>query len=880
MWLAGQPDNLTESTKALEAKIDVYKRLQSEMLRVESIIKEAQASIAQSHGRMAGHTVFQELRHIHGELMKKGEQLFAELHIEQAFPEFRGVSGIFLHYLILARQEKKSIRERVIGHMWELARLHRARGGGREPLGTKLRDQILRGYGPRWTTTQAAIRRYNGYVDQLTAHFNPSWNIPLPAKLNANTLERPTEDHHLLDDVWWPAVQTPPAWVTNKDVRHGVTGWLLSARCEEEERRLEREAENVMTWWAEERDALESAIVACNTREKRPSGRVNATPSKRDPYTFVPPLTPASRRWHNNDSPPPTLSTASSAMDANDPMARQRTMSWLQDQGHDGRPAVPMRAAPIVSPPTPARATINAPPYRVPALGPRWSSPPIETREQDEELSVNSDVYDRIMGDADVVYEELGGAVTMAAERVLRSGRYADEEVEDEDDAMEDDAGWPAGPRSRCSSPPWPEERGPLSRQSSPPGSPSYAPPSRSPSPPWPEPTAPQDSAMDWRSTVHPILAQEAHLQRSSPAGLPAGHVETPGRATSTADESMENMLSSGRETAVNAAGTRPSDFFFRQDDWDEERVLEEVEKLKGSARQEATTTAGQPASDADESSRAPLTMGRGNKAAGLAVRPRTVFYGHRAPPQTTISRPARLVPPGHDSNDPFLLDATGRSLPVERIDWETATVPERGLEVGFRRLLVNRDMLRILHTRSEMVDDQIIDLFGHLFEEGQPVEWFQHVAPGGLPSVRIISPQALAELPYLANNPERMQAWYDRHFSFVIPRAERGAGEHEEYGPSPEISRDCIAKARQVVGIEHPGWAGWQAVDVDVVQQPNGFDCGLWVIAHMHSNARGFLKAAPHDMAVYKRALYDLLAGWPVIGSSYNGNGEGDGPE
>ncbi|KZO97682.1 hypothetical protein CALVIDRAFT_479548 [Calocera viscosa TUFC12733] len=201
----------------------------------------------------------------HSELMKKGEQLFTELHIEQAFPEFRGVSSRFLHFLMLARQEKLNIRERIIGHMWELARLQRARGGGREPLGTKLRDQILRGYGPRWNTTQAAIRRYNGYIDELEKHFNPAWNIPLPLKLNPDRLESPTEDHHLLDDVWWPAVQPPPAWVTNEDVRHGVTGWLLKARCNEEQHRLEREADNVVRWWMEERQALHQAIARCSS---------------------------------------------------------------------------------------------------------------------------------------------------------------------------------------------------------------------------------------------------------------------------------------------------------------------------------------------------------------------------------------------------------------------------------------------------------------------------------------------------------------------------------------------------------------------------------------------------------------------------------------
>ncbi|KZT50342.1 hypothetical protein CALCODRAFT_444761 [Calocera cornea HHB12733] len=127
----------SDSVKVIEGKIGIYKRLQSEMLRVESIIQDAQASISQLHGRTAGRAAFEGLHQCHAELMKKGEELFVELRIEQAFPEFRGVSSAFLHFLVLARQEKMNIRERVIGHMWELARLHRARGGGREPLGKR-----------------------------------------------------------------------------------------------------------------------------------------------------------------------------------------------------------------------------------------------------------------------------------------------------------------------------------------------------------------------------------------------------------------------------------------------------------------------------------------------------------------------------------------------------------------------------------------------------------------------------------------------------------------------------------------------------------------------------------------------------------------------
>ncbi|KZT56647.1 hypothetical protein CALCODRAFT_483783 [Calocera cornea HHB12733] len=602
-------------------------------------------------------------------------------------------------------------------------------------------------------------------------------------------------------------------------------------------------------------------------------------------------------------------------MEESDRIVRQRTVSWLQDQGHDGRAAGRPTAASTRSPPTPARATVNAPPYRVPTLGPRWSSPPADEGEE-EELWENSDVYDRVMGDVDVVYEELGGAVRMDAERVGGRVLYADEEVEEEDEVMEDDHGWPAAPRSRCSSPPWPETA-PPSRHSSPPWPPasrSPSPPvSRSPSPPWPERTPAQAPAMELQSAGQPNSTHEAGLQtlyHFDPPVQPAGRVQASGGATSTADTSMANMLSGARPEPVDTAGTRPSSFFFQQHEWDEERVREEVAKLEQSAREERTMTAGRPAARAGQSSHGTVGMGR-PRMTGL--RTRNVFYGHPAP--THVGQPAGPAVRIHtfnDSSDLFLWISTRPPPPAEEIDLER--MPERTLNVGYRRLLVTREMFAILHSRTRLLDDQIIDLFGHLFEEGQPYEWFRYVAPAGLPSVRIISPQALAELPYIPNDPELLAAWFDRHFSHVFPRDQRNI--HGKYDRMHSFRRpiwlmpvhdlkqthwvlcrvdfeaktmsffnsvkstggsmkyrgwiqDCIDKARGVVGIDIPGWAGWRYVDVDVVQQPNKWDCGLWVIANEHSLVRGYGKAPPHDMAVYKRALFDVLASWPVAENS-----------
>ncbi|KZT51261.1 hypothetical protein CALCODRAFT_512810 [Calocera cornea HHB12733] len=394
-------------------------------------------------------------------------------------------------------------------------------------------------------------------------------------------------------------------------------------------------------------------------------------------------------------------------------------------------------------------------------------------------------------------------------------------------------------------------------------------------------------------------------LHTASPLALPtmAGELRSSGAWTRMAvcsgrlQERAEATRMDGTTTEIVRDATtsmaRPSDWFFQDHDWDQERVLEEVAKLEQSTHEDAARAAGQPENQPKESLRGTMTQGRGSRTALRAARPRNVFYGHPAPRTTRVSPPAGRIATGHDSNDPFVLSATGQPYPVQVMNWDLE--PERARVVGYRRLVVTGDMLEILHSRTKLLDDRIIDLFGHLFEEGEPPEWFEYVSPAGLPSVRIISPQALAELPYIRNDPELLTAWFDRHFSHVFPREVRHIHGLQEANLAHARARlkshplgallggirfkenavpeQCegnrrgqeISRARQVVGLEDPGWAGWQYVDVDVVQQRNSWDCGLWVVMNELSIVRGFPKAPPHDMAACKRAMFEFLAGWPV---------------
>ncbi|KZT62547.1 hypothetical protein CALCODRAFT_479132 [Calocera cornea HHB12733] len=372
-----QPQSVrTETLSTVESKMQTYRHLQQEIQRLEGSILEARNELARAYGTREATAMVAQLRHTHSTMLSQGEALFASMRIDRSFPEFRGVSSQFLQYLVLARQEKIYVRERIVGHMWELARLRRARGGGHEPIGTKLRDQILKGYGPRWKTTQAAIRRYNTYVDRLREAFSPEWNIPLPLKLSAERLEVPTEDHHLFTDVWWPSVQTPAAWITDERVRQGVTGWLLQAHCEEESVRLDLEGANLVRWWKEEWDALTQAEADAD----HPADKIWLS-RQRVEHSLK------RHRWSSLVVQPAVWKEVWAAEQPAD-----RPDGWAEDQGdiHDG--------------------------------------------EDNESLSAASDPYDRTMGDVDALVEEMGGVMLAdGSPDATDTGRgYLSEEVEEE----------------------------------------------------------------------------------------------------------------------------------------------------------------------------------------------------------------------------------------------------------------------------------------------------------------------------------------------------------------------------------------------------------------------------------------------------------------
>lgn len=81
---------------------------------------------------------------------------------------------------------------------------------------------------------------------------------PLPTQLNALR-----EDPHLMEDVWiTPSVGAIPRWLDDTDVRRGIRAMLKRDRCQEELKRLEREAHNLSTFFGDELAAIERALAS------------------------------------------------------------------------------------------------------------------------------------------------------------------------------------------------------------------------------------------------------------------------------------------------------------------------------------------------------------------------------------------------------------------------------------------------------------------------------------------------------------------------------------------------------------------------------------------------------------------------------------------
>jgi len=106
-----------------------------------------------------------------------------------------------------------------------------------------------------------AIRKFNGYCEQLEVLHEPGSNIPLPLPLPTKLAEL-RDNSSIMEDVWiTPSTSKPPAWLEDMDVRAGIRAHLKIERCIEEQKRLGIESDNLCRWFGRELGAVELALL-------------------------------------------------------------------------------------------------------------------------------------------------------------------------------------------------------------------------------------------------------------------------------------------------------------------------------------------------------------------------------------------------------------------------------------------------------------------------------------------------------------------------------------------------------------------------------------------------------------------------------------------
>ncbi|KAH7905288.1 hypothetical protein BJ138DRAFT_1017919 [Hygrophoropsis aurantiaca] len=246
----------------LKKELDTVLVLQAELDASDKALQATRTTISASADKLSGETVsaLESLKRGHERLVNKVEKLYASLNVHEKFPELKNVDLEFVRTLLMARDLKINIRKRAIGSFFEWVKLDQAVGGHQQALGTKLHQHTRKAIAKRQPALMTALRKFSTYCEHLEELYDPTWNIPLPKPLPTK-LSALRDDQRLMEDVWiTPAVQKAPRWLEDQDVRDGIRAMLKCQRCNEEEARLQMEAENLCEWFRHELSAVELAL--------------------------------------------------------------------------------------------------------------------------------------------------------------------------------------------------------------------------------------------------------------------------------------------------------------------------------------------------------------------------------------------------------------------------------------------------------------------------------------------------------------------------------------------------------------------------------------------------------------------------------------------
>lgn len=109
-------------------------RLQDGIDSLELMLDDAKKAVA-GGGNQAARDHVDRLLVTHGDLSTEAEALYASLNVHSEFPQLEGMSFDFVNTLLMARELKINLRQRLVGRFFEVSRLDQAAGGRDVALG-------------------------------------------------------------------------------------------------------------------------------------------------------------------------------------------------------------------------------------------------------------------------------------------------------------------------------------------------------------------------------------------------------------------------------------------------------------------------------------------------------------------------------------------------------------------------------------------------------------------------------------------------------------------------------------------------------------------------------------------------------------------------
>ncbi|KAG1887308.1 hypothetical protein F4604DRAFT_1917113 [Suillus subluteus] len=204
----------------LKKELDVVLALQADLDASDRALQATRTVVEKGSVTEETLDALESLERSHDRLMNKVEVLYASLNVHDRFPELEG-------------------------SFFEWDKLDRAVGGANQALGTKLHQQTRKAIAKRQPALMTMIHKFNSYCERLEDLYDPSWGVPLPAPLPTKLADL-RNDPTLMEDVWiTPSVGDVPRWMEDTDVRDGIRALLKRQQCQEEQRRLGLEADNL-----------------------------------------------------------------------------------------------------------------------------------------------------------------------------------------------------------------------------------------------------------------------------------------------------------------------------------------------------------------------------------------------------------------------------------------------------------------------------------------------------------------------------------------------------------------------------------------------------------------------------------------------------------